>query len=217
MIKDFSLYAKSKCNVSPIIMSQYASYITPNILEPKEFRGQYMDVFDRLLMERIIFLGVPITSDVCNIVQAQMLYLDSVSHEDITLYLNTPGGEVVSGLAVYDTMQLISSDVSTICTGMAASMGSILLCGGAAGKRAMLPHSKVMIHQPLGGVEGQASDILIEAKEIEKAREELYKIIAKHSNQPYKKVFKDSDRNYWMSAEEALAYGMVDQIITKEK
>jgi ATP-dependent Clp protease protease subunit len=215
LAKDFVRYAQLDHRVSPIVMSQYGNYISPNILEERDIKGHTMDVFNRLLMDRIIFLGVPINADVANIVQAQLLYLDSISDKDISLYLNTPGGEVISGLAIYDTMQLIKSDVSTTCAGMAASMGSILLCGGEPGKRNILPHSKVMIHQPLGGVSGQASDILIEAKEIEKCREDLYKILATNCNQPYDKVFADADRNYWMTADEALAYGMVDNIIKK--
>ena len=215
MSNDFIKYAKSECRVSPIVMSQYASYISPNILEERDIKGHTMDVFNRLLMDRIIFLGVPINADVANIIQAQLLYLDSVSDKDINLYLNTPGGDVISGLAIYDTMQLIKSDVATTCAGMAASMGSILLCGGTKGKRNILPHSKIMIHQPLGGVSGQASDILIEAKEIEKCREELYRIISTNCDQPYDKVFVDADRNYWMTADESLAYGMVDNIIKK--
>ena len=215
MSNDFIKYAKSECGVSPIVMSQYASYISPDILEERDIKGHTMDVFNRLLMDRIIFLGVPINADVANIIQAQLLYLDSVSDKDINLYLNTPGGEVISGLAIYDTMQLIKSDVATTCAGMAASMGSVLLCGGAKGKRSILPHSKVMIHQPLGGVSGQASDILIEAKEIEKCREDLYRILSTNCNQPYEKVFADADRNYWMTADEALAYGMVDNVIKK--
>ena len=215
MNNDFIKYAKSECGVSPIVMSQYASYISPNILEERDIKGHTMDVFNRLLMDRIIFLGVPINADVANIIQAQLLYLDSVSDKDINLYLNTPGGDVISGLAIYDTMQLIKSDVATTCAGMAASMGSILLCGGTKGKRNILPHSKIMIHQPLGGVSGQASDILIEAKEIEKCREELYRIISTNCDQPYDKVFVDADRNYWMTADESLAYGMVDNIIKK--
>ena len=215
MSNDFIKYAKSECRVSPTVMSQYASYISPNILEERDIKGHTMDVFNRLLMDRIIFLGVPINADVANIIQAQLLYLDSISDKDINLYLNTPGGEVISGLTIYDTMQLIKSDVATTCAGMAASMGSILLCGGTKGKRNILPHSKVMIHQPLGGVSGQASDILIEAKEIEKCREDLYRIISTNCDQPYDKVFVDADRNYWMTADEALAYGMVDNIIKK--
>jgi ATP-dependent Clp protease protease subunit len=177
-----------------------------------------MDVFSRLMMDRIIFLGVPIDDDVANIIQAQLLFLASTDPgADISLYLNTPGGQVTSGLGIYDTMQLVSPDVATICTGMAASMGSVLLCAGAKGKRSCLPHSKVLIHQPLGGAQGQASDILIAAREIEKTRKELYEIISAHSGQPYDKVFADADRDYWMSAEEAKAYGMVDEILTRKK
>jgi len=176
-----------------------------------------MDVFSRLMMDRIIFLGQPIDDDVANIIQAQLLYLASVDDKaEISIYLNTPGGSVSAGLGIYDTMQLIAAPVATICTGMAASMGAILLCAGEKGRRAALPHSRVMIHQPLGGVSGQASDILIEAQEIEKARKELYTIIANHSGQTYDKVFLDADRNYWMTAEEALAYGMIDSVKGKK-
>ena len=169
-------------------------------------------------MDRIIFLGVPIDDDVANIVQAQLLFLQSQDPAaDITLYLNTPGGQVTSGLAIYDTMQIVEPDVATICTGMAASMGSVLLCAGAKGKRSALPHSRVLIHQPLGGAQGQASDIMIAAREIEKTREELYKIISSHSGQPYDKVFKDADRDYWMTAAEAKEYGMIDEILGTDK
>ena len=176
-----------------------------------------MDVFSRLMMDRIIFLGVQIDDDVANIIIAQLLFLASVDPKaDISLYLNTPGGQVSSGLAIYDTMQLIQPDVATICTGMAASMGSVLLCAGAKGKRSALPHSRVLIHQPLGGTQGQASDILIAAKEIEKLRTELFTIISEHSGQPYDKVAADGERDFWMTAQEALEYGMVDQILTKK-
>ena len=177
-----------------------------------------MDVFSRLMMDRIIFLGVPIDDDVANIIMAQLLFLSSVdSGADISLYLNTPGGQVSSGLGIYDTMQIIQPDVATICTGMAASMGSVLLCAGAKGKRSALPHSRVLIHQPLGGAQGQASDILIAAKEIEKTREELFRIISSHTGQPYEKVAADGERDYWMSASEALSYGMVDEILSGKK
>ena len=176
-----------------------------------------MDVFSRLMMDRIIFLGVGINDDVANIIIAQLLFLSSTDPtKDISLYINTPGGQVSSGLAIYDTMQLIQPDVATICTGMAASMGSVLLCAGTKGKRAALPHSRVLIHQPLGGAEGQASDILIAAKEIEKTRAELISIIAQHSGQSYDKVFADADRDFWMTAEEARQYGMVDKILSKK-
>ena len=168
-------------------------------------------------MDRIIFLGVPINDDVANIIQAQLLFLAAQDNTaDITMYLNTPGGSVSAGLAIYDTMQLVEPDVATICTGMAASMGSVLLCAGAKGKRSALPHSRVLIHQPLGGAQGQASDILIAAKEIEKTRTELYNIISQHSGQPFKKVFADADRDYWMTAQEAKDYGMVDEVLTRK-
>jgi ATP-dependent Clp protease protease subunit len=173
-----------------------------------------MDVFSRLMMDRIIFLGVPIDDDVANIIQAQLLYLSSVDDQaDISLYINTPGGVVHSGLGIYDTMQLITPDVATICTGMAASMGSVLLAAGAEGKRSALPHSRVMIHQPLGGARGQASDILIAAEEIRKTRDELCSIIAEHSGQSIDKVLADADRDYWMTSQQALEYGMIDSIL----
>ena len=193
------------------------AYINPSIIEERKLNVAQMDVFSRLMMDRIIFLGVQIDDDVANIIIAQLLFLASVDPKaDISLYLNTPGGHVSSGLAIYDTMQLIQPDVATICTGMAASMGSILLVAGQKGKRSALPHSRVMVHQPLGGVQGQASDILIEAKEIEKLRTELFSIIAEHSGQPYAKVAADGERDFWMTAPEALEYGMVDQILTKK-
>ena len=175
-----------------------------------------LDVFSRLLMDRIIWLGVPIDDDVANIIQAQLLFLAANdSAADITMYLNTPGGQVTSGLAIYDTMQLVQPDVATVCTGMAASMGSVLLCAGEKGKRSALPHSRVLIHQPLGGAQGQATEILIAAKEIEKTRTELFRIIADHSGQPYEKVAADGERDFWMTAQEAKDYGMVDEILTK--
>ena len=193
------------------------AYINPTILEERKLNVASMDVFSRLMMDRIIFLGVPIDDDVANIVTAQLLFLSSNdSNADISLYLNTPGGQVTSGLSIYDTMQIVEPDVQTICTGMAASMGSVLLCAGAQGKRMALPHSRVMIHQPLGGAQGQASDIMIAAREIEKTKEELYTIIANHSGQPYEKILADGDRDYWMTAQEAKEYGMVDNILTKQ-
>ncbi|MCI2060424.1 MAG: ATP-dependent Clp protease proteolytic subunit [Bacteroidales bacterium] len=177
-----------------------------------------MDVFSRLMMDRVIFLGVPIDDDVANIIMAQLLFLASTdSMADISLYLNTPGGQVSSGLAIYDTMQIIEPDVATICTGMAASMGSVLLCAGTEGKRSALPHSRVLIHQPLGGAQGQASDIIIAAKEIEKTRTELCNIIAQHTGQTFERVLADADRDFWMTAEEAKAYGMVDGILSSKK
>ena len=218
--KEFNSFALKHQGISSTTLSRYQSvldtYINPTIIEERKLNVAQMDVFSRLMMDRIIFLGVEITPDVANIINAQMLFLESIDPKaDISLYINTPGGEVYSGLGIYDTMQLIQPDVATICTGMAASMGSILMCAGAKGKRSALPHSRVMIHQPLGGARGQASDILIEAKEIEALRKELFEIIAEHSGQPYEKVAADGDRNYWMTAKEALEYGVVDQILTK--
>ena len=202
-------------------LSRYTSaldaYINPTITEERKFNVAQMDVFSRLMMDRIIFLGVPIDDDVANIVMAQLLFLASTdSAADITLYLNTPGGQVSSGLAIYDTMQIVQPDVATVCTGMAASMGSVLLCAGTRGKRTALPHSRVLIHQPLGGAQGQASDILIAAREIEKTRTELFRIISEHSGQPLERVAADGDRDFWMTAEEAKAYGMVDEILYKK-
>ena len=201
-------------------LARYASvtdaYINPTITEERKLNVAQMDVFSRLMMDRIIFLGVPIDDDVANIVQAQLLFLASTDPgADISLYLNTPGGQVSSGLAIYDTMQLVQPDVATIVTGMAASMGSVLLCAGAPGKRSALPHARVLIHQPLGGAQGQATEILIAAKEIEKLRTELFGIIAQHSGQPYEKVAADGERDFWMTAEEARDYGMVDEILSK--
>ena len=220
MMKDFEKFALSERRVSPTTLDRYAigamASINPTIIEERRLNAVGMDVFSRLMMDRIIFLGQPIDDDVANIVQAQLLYLASVDPEsEISIYLNTPGGMVSSGLGIYDTMQLISPPVSTICTGLAASMGAILLCAGEKGKRAALRHSKIMIHQPLGGASGQTTDILIEAREIEKVRNELYSIISSHTGQPFEKVFGDADRNYWMTAEEALEYGMIDSILSK--
>ena len=215
---DFAGFARSERGVSTMTLWDYQSavnaYINPTVIEERRMNVAQMDVFSRLMMDRIIFLGVAIDDDVANIITAQLLFLESLDPSaDISLYINSPGGKVSSGLAIYDTMQLVKPAVSTICTGMAASMGSVLLCAGEKGKRFALPHSKVLIHQPLGGAHGQASDILIAAKEIEKTRNELISIIAKHSGIPYDKVFADADRDYWMSAEEAKAYGMVDDIL----
>ena len=220
--KEFNRFASSSLGISSATLHRYESavdaYINPTIIEERKMNVASMDVFSRLMMDRIIFLGVPIDDDVANIIQAQLLFLASTdSNADIMLYLNTPGGQVTSGLAIYDTMQIVSPDVATICTGMAASMGAVLLCAGAPGKRSALPHSRVLIHQPLGGAKGQASDILIAAKEIEKTREELFRIIASHTGQPYEKVAADGERDYWMTSEEALAYGMIDEILRGKK
>ena len=219
-MKEFDKFAVKGRGISSTTLSRYTSvydgYINPTITEERKLNVAQMDVFSRLMMDRIIFLGVPIDDDVANIIQAQLLFLASQDpHADITMYLNTPGGQVHSGLGIYDTMQLVQPSVATVCTGMAASMGAVLLCAGEKGKRSALPHSRVLIHQPLGGAQGQATEILIAAKEIEKTRTELFNIIAEHTGQPYKKVAADGERDYWMSAEEAKAYGMVDEILRK--
>jgi len=219
--KDFYLYAKDQ-GISSMMLDGYSRftsmYINPTILEERKLNVAQLDIFSRLQADRIIFLGVPIDDDVANIIQAQLLYLASNdSKADIQLYLNTPGGQVHSGLGIYDTMQLINPDVATICTGMAASMGAVLLCAGEKNKRTILPHSRTMIHQPLGGAEGQASDILIAAEEMKKTKEELLTIISNHTGQPYEKVLEDSDRDFWMNAQESVDYGIVDAIMTKRE
>lgn len=222
MEKDFDLFARSEFGVSSMTMHRYRSaydaYINPTVIEERRLNVASMDVFSRLLMDRIIFLGVPIDDDVANIVLAQLLFLASSDNAgDITLYLNTPGGSVSAGLAIYDTMQQVDPDVATVCTGMAASMGAVLLCAGTKGKRSALPHSRVMIHQPLGGAQGQASDIEIAAREILKVKQTLYSIISTHTGKTLKRITADGDRDYWMSAEEALEYGMIDEILVKKK
>ena len=222
MKNDFRKYAVGHLGMDGLtldeVMQAQAQYLNPYILEERQLNVTQMDVFSRLMMDRIIFLGTQIDDYTANTLQAQLLYLDSVdSGKDISIYINSPGGSVTAGLGIYDTMQFISSDVATICTGMAASMGAVLLVAGTEGKRSALPHSRVMIHQPLGGVQGQASDIEIEAKEILKFKKELYTIISENSHTPYDKVYADSDRNYWMTAEEAKAYGMIDNVLTRKK
>ena len=198
-------------------MNASASYISPSILEERQLNVTQMDVFSRLMMDRIIFLGTEVNDYTANVIQAQLLYLDSVDSErDINIYLNTPGGSVYAGLGIYDTMQFIGSRVGTICTGMAASMGAVLLVAGEKGMRAALPHSRVMIHQPLGGIQGQASDIEITAREILKLKDELYQIISDHSGQTMDKIRQDADRDYWMTAKEALEYGMIDKVYSKK-
>ena len=198
-------------------MNASASYISPSILEERQLNVTQMDVFSRLMMDRIIFLGTEVNDYTANVIQAQLLYLDSVdSDRDISIYLNTPGGSVYAGLGIYDTMQFVRSRVATICTGMAASMGAVLLVAGEKGMRAALPHSRVMIHQPLGGIQGQASDIEITAREILKLKDELYQIISDHSGQAMEKIRQDADRDYWMTAEEALQYGMIDKVYRRE-
>ena len=199
-------------------MNASASYISPSILEERQLNVTQMDVFSRLMMDRIIFLGTEVNDYTANVIQAQLLYLDSVdSDRDISIYLNTPGGSVYAGLGIYDTMQFVKSNVATICTGMAASMGAVLLVAGEKGMRAALPHSRVMIHQPLGGIQGQASDIEITAREILKLKDELYQIISDHSGQTMEKIRQDADRDYWMTAKEALEYGMIDKVYSREK
>ena len=193
-------------------------YVSPTILEERQLNVTQMDVFSRIMMDRIIFLGTPIDDYVANVIQAQLLFLDTADPgKDISIYINSPGGVVQAGLGIYDTMQYISSKVGTICTGMAASMAAVLLVAGEKGRRSALPHSRVMIHQPSGGMQGQSSDMEIAVREVQKLRQELYHIISEHSGQSFKKVEKDSDRDYWMTAQEALAYGMVDSVLTKNK
>lgn len=218
--KEFTKYATKHLGINSTTLRKYQSavtgYISPTIIEERQLNIATMDVFSRLMMDRIIFLGVPIDDYVANIIQAQLLFLESVdAKKDIQIYLNTPGGSVYAGLGIYDTMQYITPDVATICTGMAASMGAVLLCAGQKGKRTALKHSRILIHQPMGGAQGQASDIEITAREIMKLKKELYDIIAEHSSQPFKKIEKDSDRDYWMTAEEAKEYGMIDEVLVK--
>lgn len=217
---EFNKYATKHMGISSMTMHRYTSmvqnYISPTIIEERQLNIAQMDVFSRLMMDRIIFLGVPIDDYVSNIIQAQLLFLESADAEkDIQIYLNTPGGSVYAGLGIYDTMQYIQPQVATICTGMAASMGSVLLCAGEKGKRTALKHSRVLIHQPMGGAQGQASDIEITAREILKLKQELYQIISKHSGQTVKKIEKDGDRDFWMTADEAKAYGMIDEVLVK--
>ena len=219
---DFRKYAVHHLRMDGLtvdeVMKAQAQYLNPYILEERQLNVTQMDVFSRLMMDRIIFLGTQIDDYTANTLQAQLLYLDSVdSGKDISIYINSPGGSVSAGLGIYDTMQFISSDVATICTGMAASMAAVLLVAGKEGKRSALPHSRVMIHQPLGGVQGQASDMEIEVREIQKLKKELYTIISEHSHTPYDKVYADSDRNYWMTAEEAKEYGMIDAVLSRKQ
>ncbi len=218
---EFEKFAIGHCGVNPISLSKVArvtsGYINPMIIEERKLNVAQMDVFSRLMMDRIIFLGCPIDDDVANIIQAQLLFLESNDPKaDIMLYINSPGGMVYSGLGIYDTMQTIQPDVATICTGMAASMASILLAAGAKGKRSSLPHSRVMIHQPMGGAQGQASDIEITAREIMKLKNELYAILADHTGKEISKISADADRDYWMTSSEALEYGMIDNIIARK-
>ena len=224
MNNEFFKYATKHIGMNSLGLEQYISrinnsgYISPVVIEERQLNVAQMDVFSRLMMDRIIFLGTAIDDYVANIIQAQLLFLESTdSKRDIQIYLNSPGGSVYAGLGIYDTMQFIAPDVATICTGMAASMAAVLMCAGTAGKRSALPHSRVMIHQPMGGVEGQATEIESTAREIQKLKKELYEIIAKHSGQTYDKVWADSDRDYWMTAAEAKEYGMIDEVLIKNK
>ncbi|MBR1644541.1 MAG: ATP-dependent Clp endopeptidase proteolytic subunit ClpP [Bacteroidales bacterium] len=217
---EFEKFATRHCGISSTTYSKYTSAInnslTPYIVEERQLNVAQMDVFSRLMMDRIIFLGTAIDDYTSNVIQAQLLFLESAdSEKDIEIYLNSPGGSVYAGLGIYDTMQYIQPKVSTICTGLAASMASVLLCAGEHGRRCALPHSRVMIHQPMGGAEGQATDMEITVREIQKLKKELYDIIALHSGQPYEKVAADSDRDHWMTAEEAKAYGMIDEVLCR--
>ena len=224
MNNEFFKYATKHMGLNPLSLEQYMSrisnsggYISPTVIEERQLNIAQMDVFSRLMMDRIIFLGTAIDDYVANVIQAQLLFLESTDPKrDIQIYLNSPGGSVYAGLGIYDTMQFIGPEVATICTGMAASMAAVLMCAGAKGKRSALPHSRIMIHQPMGGVEGQATEIEITAREIQKLKKELYEIIAKHSGQPYDKVWADSDRDYWMTAAEAKEYGMIDEVLIKK-
>ena len=222
MASEFEKYARLHCGISSLKLHNFQSitsgYVSPTIIEERPMNVAQMDVFSRLMMERIIFLGAPIYDDAANIIQAQLLFLESADPEkDISLYINSPGGSVTAGLGIYDTMQLISCDVATLCAGLAASMGAVLLTAGAAGKRSALPHSRVMIHQPLGGAQGQASDIEITAREILKTKQELYEIMSHHSGVAVEQIARDADRDYWLTASEAKAYGLIDEVMTKRK
>ena len=217
---EFKKYATKHAGISSMTMhrytSMYGAYISPTIIEERQLNVASMDVFSRLMMDRIIFLGVPIDDTVANIIQAQLLFLESTDPtKDIQIYFNSPGGSVYAGLGIYDTMQYISANVATICTGMAASMAAVLMTAGTKGKRSALKHSRIMIHQPMGGAHGQASDIEITAREIKKIKNELYTIIAEHSGQTFEQIEKDSDRDYWMTSQEAMEYGMVDEVLVR--
>lgn len=221
MKDEFNKYARGHLGISSLNLERYqsiySSYISPTIIEERQLNVASMDIFSRLMMDRIIFLGAPIDDYVANIIQGQLLFLESSDPtKDIILYFNTPGGSVHAGLGIYDTMQYINPDIATICTGMAASMGAVLLAGGTKGKRMALKHSRIMIHQPMGGAQGQAIDMEIQVKEIQKLKNELYEILANHTGNTFKKIEKDSDRNYWMTAEEAKGYGMIDEILVRD-
>jgi ATP-dependent Clp protease, protease subunit len=216
MATQFKKYATKHHGVNSLYYDKIVSSMTPYIIEERQMNVASMDVFSRLMMDRIIFMGTGVDDYVANIIQAQLLFLESVdASKDISIYINSPGGSVYAGLGIYDTMQFVKPDVATICTGMAASMGAVLLCAGAEGKRSALPHSRVMIHQPSGGASGVATDMEINLKEMLKLKNELYEIISKHSGQPFEKVHQDSERDYWMIAAEAKEYGMIDEVLTR--
>ncbi|MFD2566559.1 ClpP family protease [Pseudotenacibaculum haliotis] len=215
--KEFEKFAIKDRGISSTYYHQLITNMTPNIIEERQLNAVAMDVFSRLMMDRIIFLGTGVNDQVANIIQAQLLFLESVdSNKDISIYINSPGGSVYAGLGIYDTMQFIKPDVATICTGIGASMAAVLMCAGEKGKRSALPHSRIMIHQPMSGTQGQVADMEIAVKETLKVRDELYEIIAKHSGQTFEQVLKDSDRDYWMRAEEAKAYGMIDEVLERK-
>lgn len=219
---EFEKFAMGHAGISSLALHRFdlavRDSISPTIIEERQMNVAAMDVFSRLMMDRIIFLGCPINDDVANIIQAQLLFLESTDPDkDIQIYINSPGGSVTAGLGIYDTMQLVSADVATICTGLAASMGAVLLTAGTKGKRSALPHARVMIHQPLGGVEGQASDIEITARQILRTKQELYEILSVHSGVSIKKIEKDADRDYWMTAPEAMKYGLIDEVLMPRK
>ncbi|WP_341653770.1 ATP-dependent Clp endopeptidase proteolytic subunit ClpP [Blattabacterium cuenoti] len=216
--EEFMLYAKKHKRINSLTMNDYIKSMTPYIVEERKLNVAQMDVFSRLMMDRVIFLGTSIEDQVANIVQAQLLFLQSVDPmKDIQIYINSPGGDVYAGLGIYDTMQIVEPDIATICTGMAASMAAVLLCAGVKNKRSALKHSRIMIHQPIGSTQGQASDIEITVREIVKLKKELYEIISKHSGVPIEKIEKDSDRDYWMTSIEAKEYGMIDEVLKGKK
>jgi ATP-dependent Clp protease protease subunit len=215
--KEFKKFATTHRGVNSMYYDKIVGSMTPYIIEERQLNISQLDVFSRLMMDRIIFMGTDVNDQMANIIQAQLLFLESIdANKDISIYINSPGGSVYAGLGIYDTMQFVKPDIATICTGMAASMGAVLLCAGAEGKRSALPHSRVMIHQPSGGTRGVATDMEINLKEMLKLKTELYDIIAHHSKQPYDKVYKDSERDYWMIADEAKEYGMIDEVLRRE-
>lgn len=221
MFKDYSKFASSNCGVNPLALNDYAKtqdlYLNPTIIEERKLNVAQMDVFSRLMMDRILWLNTEVDADVMNILNSQLLYLDSLSDDDISLYINSPGGSVVAGLSTYDIMNYINSDVATYCMGMSASMGAVLLSSGTKGKRYSLPHGEILIHQPMGGAKGQASDILIAAEQIRKCKDTLYGILSQNTGKSIEEITKDADRDFWMTPDEAKEYGIIDEIIYKKK